>query len=167
MVLKCLELANAGACPGYPLWRISLRSKCHSTPDPFSSPEGADPRVEVVPVGERQRVTCDNQIRQWLNAGKLKSSQVAILSPRRQANSSLARVKSLGGCPIVATLSDWKEGKGILFSTVRAFKGLEADALIVIDVSGFSPVLRQADFYVACSRAKHLLTVLTTVPDII
>lgn len=76
-------------------------------------------------------------------------------------------MKSISGHPIVDSLSDWKEGKGILFSTVRAFKGLEADALVVMDVSGFSPVLTQADLYVACSRAKHLLTVLTTVEGVI
>jgi DNA helicase IV len=76
-------------------------------------------------------------------------------------------MKSLAGYTIVDTLTDWKEGKGILFSTVRAFKGLEADALVVMDVSGFSPVLTQADFYVACSRAKHLLTVLATVDGLL
>jgi hypothetical protein len=126
-----------------------------------------DPKVEVVPEGERQRVACDQQVRQWLNSGKLKPNQVAVLSPRRQANSSLARIKSLGGCPIVDTLPDWREGKGVFFSTVRAFKGLEADALVVIDVGGFSAVLTQADLYVAFSRAKHLLTVLTTVDEVL
>jgi hypothetical protein len=131
------------------------------------APEGEDPKIEVVPLGERQRVTCENQVRHWLGAGKLKPSQIAVLSPRRQVNSSLAGVKSLAGHPIVDTLSEWKEGKGVLYSTVRAFKGLEADALLVMDVSGFSPVLTQADFYVACSRAKHLLTVLTAVSGIL
>jgi len=148
----------AAACGRIQGIEIAVRSE---------SPEGVDPRVEVVPTGERQRSACDNQIRQWLNTGKLNPNQVAVLSPRRQANSSLARVKSLGGCPIIDTLSDWKEGKGILFSTVRAFKGLEADALVVIDVDGFSPLLTKADFYVACSRAKHLLTVLSTVEGVL
>jgi hypothetical protein len=131
------------------------------------APDGVDPKVEVVSPGDRQRVTCEKQIRDWLNAGRLKPNQVAVLSPRRQASSSLAGVKSLGGYPIVEALSDWKDGKGILFSTIRAFKGLEADALVVIDVSGYSPAMTQADFYVACSRAKHLLTVLTTVEGVL
>jgi len=131
------------------------------------APEGVLPRVEVVPEGERQRATCDQQVRQWLNSGRLKPNQIAILSPRKQANSSLSQVKTFGGVPMVDNLSDWKEGKGVLYSTVRAFKGLEADALVVMDIGRPSPILSQADFYVACSRAKHLLTILTTTEGVL
>lgn len=126
------------------------------------APEGVETKIEVAVPGDRQRVACEGQIREWLNAGRLKPSQIAILSPRRQGSSSMAGIKNIGGCPIVDSLSAWRDGKGILYSTVRAFKGLEADALVVIDIDKFSPVLTQADLYVACSRAKHLLTVLTT-----
>ena len=49
------------------------------------APEGVDPKVEIVPEGERQRAACEQQIRQWLSSGKLKPNQVAVLSPRRQA----------------------------------------------------------------------------------
>lgn len=131
------------------------------------APEGVDPIIEVASSGDKQRASCENQIREWLNSGKLKPNQIAVLSPRRQANSSLAGMKTLGGCPITDSLSEWKEGKGILHSTVRAFKGLEADALVVMDVGEFSPVLTQADLYVACSRAKHLLTVLATADGVL
>ena len=131
------------------------------------APDGVETKIEVASPGDRQRAACESQVREWVNAGKLKPNQIAVLSPRRQVSSSLAGTKSLGGHPIVDSLSAWKEGKGILYSTVRAFKGLEADALVVMDVGGFSPVLTQADFYVACSRAKHLLTVLTTAAGVL
>jgi hypothetical protein len=39
---------------------------------------------------------------------------------------------------------------------------LEADALVVMDIGRPSSAFSQADFYVACSRAKHLQTELTT-----
>jgi ATP:corrinoid adenosyltransferase len=126
------------------------------------APDGNDARIQLAPHRDQQRAYCENQVREWLNAGKLKANQIAILSPTRQENCSLAGMKAIGGSPIVDTLTSWKEGRGVLHSTVRAFKGLEADALVVIDISGVSPVLTQADLYVACSRAKHLLTVLTT-----
>ena len=126
------------------------------------APDGVEPTVEVAAEGEGQRLSCERQVRHWLGPGRLRPSQVAILSPKRLANSSLAGVKVLGGHPVVETLSEWRDGKGVLFSTVRAFKGLEADALVLIDVAGVSPVFTQPDFYVACSRAKHLLAVLTT-----
>ena len=64
----------------------------------------------------------------------------------------------------MTSLADWQEGKGILCTTVRAFKGLEADALLVTDVGAFSPVFTRSDLYVACSRAKHLLTCVATDP---
>lgn len=131
------------------------------------APEGVETKIEVASSGDRQRIACEHQIREWLNTGKLLPNQIAVLSPRRQVSSSLAGTKSLRGCPIVDSLSAWKEGKGILYSTVRAFKGLEADALVVMDVCGFSPVLTQADLYVACSRAKHLLTVLATADGLV
>ena len=119
------------------------------------------------PEGECQRATCDQQVRQWLNSGRLKPNQIAILSARKQPNSSLSQVKTLGGVPMVDSLSDWKEGKEVLYSTVRAFKGLEADPLVVMNIGRPTPILSQADFYVACSRAKHLLTVLTTTEGVL
>lgn len=45
------------------------------------APDGVEPKVEVVPLGDRQRVTCEKQIREWLNAGRLKPNQLAVLSP--------------------------------------------------------------------------------------
>ena len=47
---------------------------------------------------------------------------------------------------------------------IRGFKGLEADAIMVADVQNPDsvPFFSVADFYVACSRAKHLLVILAT-----
>ena len=60
-------------------------------------------------------------------------------------------------------ISRWKSGKGILFSTVKGFKGLEADAILLIDIppTDEASLFKKADYYVACSRAKHLLVVLS------
>jgi len=50
----------------------------------------------------------------------------------------------------------------VLFSIVKSFKGLETDAVILIDVPEEidSILSKQSEYYVACSRAKHLLVVL-------
>lgn len=71
-------------------------------------------------------------------------------------------MEELQGVPITEKLADWEAGKGVLFSTIRSFKGLEADAVIIIDVPrpDTLPHFSLSDFYVACSRAKHLLVVL-------
>ncbi len=50
----------------------------------------------------------------------------------------------------------------MLYSTTKAFKGLEAEAVILVDIGtpdkGF---FTMADLYVACSRGKHELVVCT------
>ena len=62
-------------------------------------------------------------------------------------------------------LNDWKDNKGILYSTIRSFKGLEADIVVIVDVTkpGSKEVFSSADFYVGCSRAKHVLKIVSDV----
>ena len=38
-------------------------------------------------------------------------------------------------------------------------KGLEADAMVLVDVPGLDANFRKEHLYVACSQARHLLTV--------
>jgi len=102
-------------------------------------------------------------VHEWVNQGKLKPNQVAILSPFKQNSSSLASLSKARGVEITSDIERWKEGKGILFSTVKGFKGLEADAILLIDIPHKRelPSFQRADYYVACSRAKHLLVVIS------
>lgn len=99
---------------------------------------------------------------EWVNKGKLKPNQVAILSPFKQSNSSLATLSKARGVEITDEIERWQKGEGVLFSTVKGFKGLEADAIMLIDIpyNRESPIFQRADYYVACSRAKHLLVVI-------
>jgi len=126
------------------------------------APEGVETRVIEAPSEGDQNRAIEATLDEWIKKSGLKLLQVAILSPSRLKNSSLGGQKR-AKIPITQNLSDWRGGKGILFSTIRAFKGLEADAVLMVDIPkpdgshGFS----QADFYVACSRAKHLLVILS------
>ena len=49
-----------------------------------------------------------------------------------------------------------------MHTTVRAFKGLEADVLLLIDIPkpDAHKAFSTADYYVGCSRAKSVLYVL-------
>jgi hypothetical protein len=42
----------------------------------------------------------------------------------------------------------WQQGEGMLFATIRSFKGLEADAVLMVDIvaPGSLPHFSQADF---------------------
>jgi DNA helicase IV len=47
----------------------------------------------------------------------------------------------------------------MLLASWSRFKGLEADAIVIIETAGDNDARERANRYVARSRAKHLLTV--------
>jgi hypothetical protein len=106
----------------------------------------------------------------WLNDG-FRPHRIAVLSPWSQNSdrSVLSRLTKVGTVPLVigeAGLSTWLKSETILGSTVKGFKGLEADCVLICDVPprntpGFQP----ADMYVAASRARHRLHIIPTNPQ--
>jgi hypothetical protein len=126
------------------------------------APEGDETIVRVAKKADQQVQICEQIVSEWVGKGKLKPSQIAIQSPHSWKNSSFADVKKIRDISLTDSLDKWKAAKGILFKTIRSFKGLEADAVVVIDVprTDIMPHFKSADLYVACSRAKHLLAVL-------
>ena len=104
-----------------------------------------------------------------MGKGKLKPSQIAILGPHAKSHSSLAEVGSIHKLKLTQKLENWEKGQGILYSSIRSFKGLEADAVILIDVPepDSIPHFTRSDFYVGCSRAKHVLVILANKSDVI
>jgi len=57
--------------------------------------------------------------------------------------------------------ADWRQGKGVLITTARAFKELEADVVVLHDVGALSSYFAAFDLYVACTRARFMLIVLS------
>ena len=116
-----------------------------------------------IPRNGKQR--CLAQVQQWL-VGGLSPRQIAILSPWKREKSSLAGINSIAGKSLTTSLDVWQDNGGILMATIRSFKGLEADALLLTDIiAPEKSKLSNADLYVACSsRGRHLLTVLTAEP---
>jgi hypothetical protein len=126
------------------------------------APQGADPIVLTLELDYDIKRRVESYINDWVKQGKLKPSQVAVLSPNIKGRSSIKDLHAARGIKITEDIDAWREDKGVLFSTVKSFKGLEADAIIIIDVpvEEDSTFFRQSDFYVACSRAKHVLVVI-------
>jgi len=85
----------------------------------------------------------------------LRPERILILSPHRRESSSLAGLTKIKEWPLVE-LSDKKHG--VQFSTIRSFKGLEADVVFLIGLRE-SKACTAADVYVGASRAKFLLYV--------
>ena len=57
----------------------------------------------------------------------------------------------------MTSAEEWRDGAGVLVTTSRSFKGLEAEVVILYDLGGFGRLFRREDLYVACTRAKVLL----------
>lgn len=129
------------------------------------APDGVEPTIEVVPARDRRVAAVEQQLKEWVKDGKLTTSQVAVLSPYRPDGSgcSVGNRPRLAGLPVTTDTAAWRAGKGVLIATIRSFKGLEADAVILTDVGKPDEgAFSVADLYVACSRAKHFLTIYAT-----
>lgn len=100
-------------------------------------------------------------IRKYSDA-KYKKSDIVLLSMKAEGCSALEREKMIP--ELSAICSDRRQANKVLFTTVRKFKGLEADVVICIDVDEdtFANDTKRSLFYVGTSRAKTWLDILTT-----
>ncbi len=131
------------------------------------TPEGRKPETYVADNPEAQKQAVARCLKTWLSgAGSLTPKHIVILSPGSPAQSSLRNFTSLSGVRLTDDLTAWRENQGVLLTSVRKFKGLEADAVILFDVSKETDAsLNWNTLYVAISRAKHLLTIISFAPD--
>jgi len=120
------------------------------------SPTGEAPAVRRAPSTAAEAGLVLNEVRQLLQQG-IKPQQVALIGPASLAKGSLARHDEVAGIQLVDDASDWRRGGGVLVTTARAFKGLEADIVIVYGLGGFGTFFTPTDLYVAWTRARHRL----------
>jgi hypothetical protein len=123
------------------------------------SPEGREPVILKIDSGAAQAQAAEKQVKTWLHEG-LKPNQIAVVTANSPEAGCLHGKADLAGVPLTEDLEQWRAGKAILVSTVRKFKGLEADAMVLTDVPPVGQNFRKEHLYVAYSRARHLLTVL-------
>ena len=126
-------------------------------------------KTEVILINDDQETIryLNDWVKSWIKQEGIRLSQVAILSPFTKNKSSLSSRGHFSGISLTEDLNDWRDSKGILFSTIRSFKGLEADIVVLVDViepDSIGTFLR-SDLYVGCSRAKHVLKILTKTPE--
>ena len=108
-------------------------------------------REAVQAAGRRVRELCLS------NVGGLKTSQVAVLAPAAVDEFWPDRFATI---PLTRDFEEWRQGKGVLIATWGRFKGLEADAVVIIETPIGNEARETTSRYVARSRAKHLLTVI-------
>lgn len=129
---------------------------------PAFSPVGDKPTLHKTGKATEICQKCASILTQSITKEGLSPSKVAIISTRGLKSSCLSDGK-VGDYLLTDDVEDWESGKAVWFSTIKAFKGLEADVLIVIEAGDFDPTyFSRHDLYVAASRARHRLVVITS-----
>ncbi len=130
------------------------------------------PSMPGIPVGapvqvEQLKSPLEMAKRAWTLAQAVRGERVAILSPYTGEGSSLSKAPVPAGTGLTQSIAEWEKTGLPLFSTIRAFKGVESDHVIVIDVTtpGSSLALSRHDLYVACTRARTSLAVLCSTAE--
>ncbi len=128
-----------------------------------SSPMG-DLWPQILPAvnGPEQAMAARQLVAGWLKGDELTPRQIAVLCVT-EANVELLRstCTNVKGARAVTTVKEWHAKGGFFVGTIRGFKGLEADAILLFDIptpttAPFTP----ADAYVALSRARFFVSVL-------
>lgn len=102
-------------------------------------------------AGRRVRSLC------MPNLGGLRMSQVAVLAPGFTERKWPVNFDTI---PLTKSFEQWGRDECVLIASWSRFKGLEADAIVIIEMPPIDDVKEDANRYVAHSRAKHLLTII-------
>ena len=110
------------------------------------APEGEPVVVHEKESPARTRRQLEEVIRRLLRDG-VEPDWIAVLTPHRRENNSLAGVSELAGLRLA---EDPLERKGaLLHTTFWSFKGLEAEIVLLVDVDPLDPRCNRAARYVA------------------
>ncbi len=120
------------------------------------SPVGDDPALRRAASANAEAGLILVEIRQMLGQG-IAPHRIVVIGPASRSNGSLAHHDEVAGVPFIDDASEWRRNKGVLVTTARSFKGLEADIVIVYGLSNYSGFFTQTDLYVAWTRARHRL----------
>jgi superfamily I DNA/RNA helicase len=142
---------NAKAIAGV----VSELGRVEMEPHP-RAPDGEPPRVHSLGDPVKAKAQLDDLVKKLVLAD-VAPDQITILTPHRRENSSLKGVTEIGGVAL-AESPDARDGK-VLHTTIGAFKGLESDVIILVDVDPDDARCDRRARYVAASRAKLALHV--------
>ena len=127
------------------------------------TPEGEQVQLRTGATPADRRAELEKVARYLLETEKLDADRLLVIGTRRLEHSSLADEAAgptLRGIPVVAVDDEGQVPPGSLrYATPHRIKGLEADVVLLIDVTEGSASSAPANLYVAASRARHRLVV--------
>ena len=150
--------------------RLVLHRNCRNTAEVFKTScsiiglenvtyneiHGDVPAAKFYRTAEELESIVNDFVRRVTSEG-LKPEDIVILTATTTEKSWLNTDKSYGG----QLLSLSREPGKILYTTIRKFKGLEADAILIVDASTYSLAKPESKrlLYVGTSRARNLLNI--------
>lgn len=78
------------------------------------APEGVVTEIETIPQAAKRAENIRRVIEAWIGKGKLKTSQIAILSPFSLSKSCLADSTKVGTIPICTNPNEWRAGTEVV-----------------------------------------------------
>lgn len=120
------------------------------------SPEGEQPAMRRTRSEAANAGIVLSEVRRLLSQG-IDPRQVALIGPSTHERGVLHGHVELDGVPLVNDVTEWRRGGGVLVTTARSFKGLEADVVIAYGLTSFGPLFTLTDLYVVSTRARHRL----------
>lgn len=124
------------------------------------APNGPDSTVHYYSTAKEALEILDSLVRQLVDA-QVRSEDIAVLSTRRHENSLLKGHRTLAGFRLVDLAEDMSVRAGdVLFSTMHAYKGLERQVVIAVDMAEIGDDYWSMLHYTGLSRARVLLHVL-------
>ena len=133
---------------------MHLKPKTHRR-----APRGGQVGLDRPRGASDQKQYVVNHLSEMMGKEGIKPDQIAVIGPRAWHNGSLKEVQRIKGVPLTSNPDDWLDGRGLLVTTSRSFKGLEADVVVLYDLDELGGTFQQEDLYVACTRAKARLNV--------
>ena len=128
------------------------------TPHTFPrAPVGGVLRMLRPGTSRQQKGLVLQTLRSLLQREGVAPGQIAVIGPAAKENGTLFDINDVDGTALVTSTLAWRAGEGVLVTTARSFKGLEADVVVLYDLGGFGPLFKREDLYVSCTRAKALL----------
>ena len=106
---------------------------------------------------DEQKRLVFQEFRRLLQREGIRPHQIALIAPSSKLKSSISDVEQVDGIPLTTDTDRWHDGQGVLVTTSRSFKGLEADIVLLYDLDRFGDLFQKKDLYVACTRARSLL----------
>jgi superfamily I DNA/RNA helicase len=105
---------------------------------------------------QQRQVT--NEVNRLLSEG-IEPAQIVLLSDMRFENSLVSAGLPSVRCGVDDLAKPTKQSGSIGFSTIHAFKGLEEDAVVLLDTDDIASPEARTNLYVGSSRARAYLTV--------